>query len=76
MAAKIYPAYEVKLGGIFSSAIQSSGEQCLMDVAALTRSFLMIYDGAALQYITDPTATAHRTLFFMTLDALLTKAGV
>lgn len=47
-----------------------------MDVAALTRSFLMIYDGAALQYITDPTATAHRTLFFMTLDALLTKAGV
>jgi hypothetical protein len=26
--------------------------------------------------MTDPKATDHRALFFMTLDALLTRAGV
>ena len=76
LAAKIYPAYEVELGNIFSSAAQISGDQCLMGFAALVRSFLMIYDGAALQYMTDPKATDHRALFFMMVDALLTKAGV
>lgn len=76
LAAKIYPAYEVELGNMFSSAAQSSGDQCLIGVAALVRSFLMIYDGAAIQYITDPKATDHRAHFFMMVDALLIKAGV
>lgn len=76
LAAKIYPAYEVELGNLFSSAIQNNGDQCRIGVPDLVRSFLMIYDGAALQYLTDPTATDHRALFFMTLDALLTRAGV
>ena len=76
LAAKIYPAYEVELGSIFSSAAQSNGDQCRIGVPALVRSFLMIYDGAAIQYLTDPKAADHRALFFMTLDALLIKAGV
>jgi AcrR family transcriptional regulator len=76
LAAKIYPAYEVELGGIFSSAAQSNGDECLIGIPELVRSFLMIYDGAALQYLTDPTAADHRAVFFMTLDALLTRAGV
>ena len=76
LAAKIYPAYEVELGNIFSSAAHIGGDQCLMGFPALVRSFLMIYDGAALQYMTDPKATDHRALFFMMVDALLTKAGV
>ncbi|MFE5708381.1 TetR/AcrR family transcriptional regulator [Rhodococcus koreensis] len=76
LAAKIYPAYEVELGRKFSSALQSNGDQCLVSVTTLVRSFLMIFDGAALQYITDPKATDHRAHFFMLLDALLTKAGV
>ena len=76
LAAKIYPAYEVELGSIFSSAAQNNGDQCRIGVPALVRSFLMIYDGAAIQYLTDPKAADHRALFFMTLDALLIKAGV
>ncbi|WP_024818133.1 TetR/AcrR family transcriptional regulator [Arthrobacter sp. 31Y] len=76
LAAKIYPAYEVELGDIFSAAAESNGDECLIGIPALVRAFLMIYDGATLQYLTDPTAADHRALFFMTLDALLTKAGV
>ena len=76
LAAKIYPAYEVELGNIFSSAAQSSGDQSLIDFPTLVRIFLMIYDGAAIQYMTDPKAIDHRTQFFMMIDALLLKAGV
>lgn len=76
LAAKIYPAYEVELGNMFYSAAQSNGDQCLIGVPTLVRSFLMIYDGAALQYMTDPKATDYRAHFFMMVDALLIKAGV
>ncbi|MDJ0358216.1 TetR family transcriptional regulator [Paenarthrobacter sp. PH39-S1] len=76
LATKIYPAYEVELGNIFSSAAQNKGDQCLLGIPALVRSFLMIYDGAAIQYMTDPKATDHRALFFMMVDALLIKAGL
>jgi len=76
LAAKIYPAYETELGNIFSAAAESCGEECLMDFPTLARSFLMIYDGAAIQYLTDPKAADHRAMFFMLVDALLTKAGV
>lgn len=76
LAAKIYPAYEVELGNIFSSAAQSSGDQCQIGFPTLVRIFLMIYDGAAIQYMTDPKATDHRAQFFMMVDALLIKAGV
>jgi AcrR family transcriptional regulator len=76
LAAKIYPAYEVELGNIFSSAAQNAGDQCLMEFAALVRIFLMIYDGAAIQFMTDPKAADHRAMFFMMIDALLLKAGV
>jgi AcrR family transcriptional regulator len=50
LAGKIYPAYEVELGNIFSAAAESSGDQCLIGFPALVRTFLMIYDGAAIQY--------------------------
>lgn len=76
LAAKIYPAYEVELGNIFASAAQGSGEECAIGYPALVRIFLMIYDGAAIQYMTDPQATDHRGQFFMMVDALLLKAGV
>lgn len=76
LAAKIYPAYEVELGNIFSSAALNNGEECLMGFPTLVRLFLMIYDGAAIQYMTDPRAADHSTLFFLMIDALLTKAGV
>lgn len=76
LAAKIYPAYEVELEEIIISAALSTGDQCLISSAALVRSFLMIYDGAAIQYMTDPEAADHRALFFMMVDALLIKAGV
>ncbi|ALV43933.1 TetR family transcriptional regulator [Pseudarthrobacter sulfonivorans] len=75
LAAKIYPAYEKELGSIFSSAANHSGEKCLIGFPTLVRSFLMIYDGAAIQYMTDPKATDHRSMFFMLVDALLIKAG-
>ncbi|WP_082944617.1 TetR family transcriptional regulator [Mycobacterium sp. 852013-50091_SCH5140682] len=76
LAAKIYPAYVVELGNIFSAAAKNNGDQCQMDMTALVRSFLMIYDGAAIQYMTDPTAADFRSMFFTMLDALLIKAGV
>jgi AcrR family transcriptional regulator len=76
LAAKIYPAYEVELGNIFSSAAQSAGDECSLEFDALVRIFLMIYDGAAIQYMTDPKAIDHRAQFFMMIDALLLKAGV
>ncbi|MET3719255.1 MULTISPECIES: TetR family transcriptional regulator [unclassified Arthrobacter] len=76
LAAKTYPAYEVELGDIFSSAAENSGDQCLIGFATLVRLFLTIYDGAAIQYMTDAKATDHRAQFFMMVDALLIKAGV
>ncbi|WP_238391517.1 MULTISPECIES: TetR/AcrR family transcriptional regulator [unclassified Mycolicibacterium] len=76
LAAKIYPAYVVELGNIFSSAVANNGDQCLIDMPALVRSFLMVYDGAVIQYLTDPTATDYRAMFFAMVDALLIKAGV
>lgn len=76
LAAKIYPAYEKEVGDIFTAAAQNNGEQCLIDMTTLARSFLMIYDGAVIQYITDPKAVDHRAMFFMMVDALLIKAGV
>ncbi len=76
LAAKIYPAYEVELGNIFSSAAQNQGDQCLLGIPALARSFLMIYDGAVIQYLADMKRTNHRAQFFMMVDALLIKAGV
>ncbi|WP_426939027.1 TetR/AcrR family transcriptional regulator [Pseudarthrobacter sp. S3] len=76
LAGRIYPAYEVELGNMFASAAQNTGEQCLMEFAKLVRIFLMIYDGAAIQYMTDPKAADHRAHFFMMIDALLLKAGV
>jgi AcrR family transcriptional regulator len=76
LAAKIYPAYEVELGNIFSAAAQSNGDQCRMEFPTLVRLFLVIYDGVAIQYMTDPKATDHRAQFFMMIDALLLKAGV
>ncbi|ORA34542.1 TetR/AcrR family transcriptional regulator [Mycobacterium aquaticum] len=76
LAAKIYPAYVVELGNIFSAAAKNNGDQCQMEMTTLVRSFLMIYDGAAIQYMTDPTAADFRSMFFTMLDALLIKAGV
>jgi AcrR family transcriptional regulator len=76
LAAKIYPAYEVELGNLFTAAAESSGEECRLSIPTLARTFLMIYDGAVLQYMTDPKATDHRDHFFMMVDALLIKAGV
>lgn len=76
LAAKIYPAYEVELGNIFSAAAENNGDQCRIEIATLVRTFLMIYDGAAIQYMTDPTATDFRSMFFTMIDALLIKAGV
>lgn len=76
LAAKIYPAYETELGDIFSSAAKNSGEQCLISFPTLVRCFLMVFDGAAIQYMTDPKAIDHRAQYFMMVDALLIKAGV
>ena len=76
LAAKIYPAYEVELGNLFTAAATSRDDQCLIGFPALTRSFLLIFDGAALQYITAPEASSHRDHFFLMIDALLVKAGV
>jgi AcrR family transcriptional regulator len=76
VAAKIYPAYEVELGNMFSAAAESDGEACRIGIPALVRSFLMIYDGAAIQYITDPKAADHRANFLMMVDALLVRAGL
>ncbi len=76
LAAKIYPAYEVELGNLFSSAAKSSGDECLIGFNTLVRCFLMIYDGAAIQCMTAPEAIDYRAQFFMMVDALLIKAGV
>ncbi len=76
LAAKIYPAYIVELGSLFSSAAKNSGDRSLLSFETLVRSFLMIYDGAAIQYMTDPDATDHHAQFFMMIDALLIKAGI
>ena len=72
LAAKIYPAYETEPGNRSPKQLRKS----LIDFPTLARSFLMIYDGAAIQYLTNPKATDHRTMFFTLVDALLTKAGV
>jgi AcrR family transcriptional regulator len=76
LAAKIYPAFETELKDIFSAAVSNSGEECLISFPMLIRSFLMIFDGAAVQYLTDPKAADHQSMFFMLVDALLAKAGL
>lgn len=76
LAAKIYPGYAAELGDIFSAAAKNNSDQCRMDITTLVRSFLMIYDGAAIQYMTDPAATDYHSMFFTMVDALLIKAGV
>ncbi|WP_314195697.1 TetR family transcriptional regulator [uncultured Arthrobacter sp.] len=76
LAAKIYPPFETELKDIFSAAVSNSGEECLISFPMLIRSFLMIFDGAAVQYLTDPKAADHQSMFFMLVDALLTKAGL
>jgi hypothetical protein len=76
LAAKIYPAYVVELGKIFSAAAANNGDRCLIPITTLVRSFWMLYDGAALQYMTDPNASDYRSMFFTMVDALLIKAGV
>ena len=76
LATRIYPAYEVELGKIFASAALSGGEQCLIEFPLLVRSFLLIFEGSAIQCMTDPEAIDHRALFFLMIDALLLKAGV
>ncbi len=76
LAAKIYPAYVTELGKIFSCAATNSGEESRMGFPLLVRSFLMIYDGAAIQYLTDPEAADYRTMFLMMVDDLLARAGV
>ena len=76
LATKIYPAYEVELGKIFSAAAHNSGDQCLIALPLLVRSFLVIYEGAAIQCMTNPDAIDHRALFFLMIDALLIKTGL
>ncbi|WP_113719686.1 TetR/AcrR family transcriptional regulator [Arthrobacter dokdonensis] len=76
LAAKIYPAYEVELGKLFSTAAENSDEDCLIGFDTLVRCFLMVFDGAAIQFMTAPEAIDHRTQFFLMVDALLIKAGV
>ena len=76
LATRIYPAYEVELGKIFASAALNGGEQCLLEFPLLVRSFLLIFEGSAIQCMTDPEAIDHRALFFLMIDALLLKAGV
>lgn len=76
LATRIYPAYEVELGKIFASAALNGGEQCLIEFPLLVRSFLLIFEGSAIQCMTDPEAIDHRALFFLMIDALLLKAGV
>ncbi|MFK0003537.1 TetR/AcrR family transcriptional regulator [Paenarthrobacter sp. NPDC090520] len=76
VAAKIYPAYVVELGKLLSEAASYDSEVCRMDIDTLVRAFLMIFDGASIQYITDPEAVDHRANYFMMIDALLIKAGL
>lgn len=76
LATKIYPEYEIELGKIFSLAAQNSGEQSLIDAPLLVRSFLLVFEGAAIQCMADPDAIDHRALFFLMIDAILLKAGV
>ena len=40
LASKIYPAYEVELENIFSSAAKSSGDQCLIGFMRWSGAFL------------------------------------
>ena len=76
LAPKIYPAYEGELEKIFSAAALSTDTQCLPDIPTLASSFLMIYDGAALQYMTNPKKTHHRARFLMMVNALLINTGL
>ena len=76
LAPKIYPAYEGELEKIFSAATHKSGDQCLISFPTLVRSFLLVFDGAAIQYMSDPQAADHRAHYFMMVDALLIKAGL
>lgn len=76
LATKIYPAYEVELGRIFAMAVGNSGDKCLISIPELVRCFLMVYDGAGIQYMTNSKSDDYRTLFFFMVDGLLTKAGL
>ena len=76
LATKIYPAYEVELGRIFAMAAGNSGDKCLISIPELVRCFLMVYDGAGIQYMTNSKSDDYRTLFFFMVDGLLTKAGL
>ena len=42
LAAKIYPAYELELSNVFSTAAENSGEDCTIGLGALARAFVAV----------------------------------
>jgi AcrR family transcriptional regulator len=63
VARRIYRSYETTLGGIFNRALSTSGQSSTWEPGDLARAWLVLVDGASLQYMADPTSERHKQTF-------------
>lgn len=73
LAQSIYQRYEEALAEVFIKALADAGQDTTWDMGDFARAFIMIVDGASLQYMSDPGSDRHRRTFLRLLT--LTARG-
>lgn len=63
LARSIYRRYEEAVSGVFTKAMADAGQSASWDMGDFARAFIMIVDGASLQYMADPASDRHRRTF-------------
>ena len=63
LAESIYRRYEEALADVFTKALADAGQDVSWDMGDFARAFVMIVDGASLQYMADPGSDRHRRTF-------------
>ena len=74
LARSIYDHSARELAHVFQSAMDASGETSTMSAQQLAYAFLMLIDGASLQYLADPTNNSYRAVFEQLLELFLAGA--
>ena len=71
LARTIYEHSTRELASIFQAALDATGATSTMTAQELASAFLMLIDGASLQYIADPGNPTYRTVFDQLLNSWL-----
>lgn len=74
LAQSIYARYEATLGQVFAEAAASSGETLTWDAEDLARAFIVVVDGASLQFMAEPSSVRHKEIFRRLLTLLFSDA--